>query len=84
MSRISLTPAQREIMRLVKHFNGRFGPLAMESAMYALSQYPETEWRPINNQLEVLASRGLLRIEESTGALRIFLTEEGKMVIGDQ
>ena len=82
MSRtIGTTPAQKEILRLVRGFNGLYGPLAIEAAMGALSRCPETEWRPVVNQIEALRSKGMIRCEESKGVPRFFLTKDGERAI---
>ena len=81
MSQRPVTLAQKDILRLVRSFNGLFGPLAIEAAMSALSQVPETEWQPIVNHLDALVSRGLARCDQSTGRPRFFLTEAGERAI---
>jgi hypothetical protein len=78
-----LTPSQKEILRLVRSFNGLYGPLAIEAAMDALSRCPEKEWRPIVNHIESLAKLGMIRRDESKGAPRFYLTSEGERAIGD-
>jgi hypothetical protein len=73
-----LTLAQKEILRLVASFRGLYGPLAIEAAMSALSQCPKMEWTPIVNHLEALESKGLIRLDESTGTPRFYITKQGE------
>ena len=49
--------------------------------MGALSRCPETEWRPVVNQIEALRSKGMIRCEESKGVPRFFLTKDGERAI---
>jgi hypothetical protein len=81
MSQVHLTPPQKEILRLVASFKGLYGPLAIEAAMSALSQCPESEWRPLVNHLEALVSKGLIRCDESTGVPRFYLTKDGERAV---
>ena len=79
-----LTPAHKEILRLVRNFKGLYGPLAIEAAMNALSQCKKNEWSPIVNHQEAVASYGLIHCDESSGILRFKLTREGEHVLGRQ
>jgi hypothetical protein len=77
-----VTPAHREILQLVRSFNGLYGPLAIEAAMKALSRCKPDEWSPIINHLELLTSEGLVHCDESNGPPRFRLTKEGERVLG--
>jgi hypothetical protein len=61
MSQRPVTLAQKDILRLVRSFNGLYGPLAIEAAMRGLSQWPEEDWQPIVNHVGALISRGMVR-----------------------
>jgi len=78
MAQIHLTAAQKEILRLVASFRGLYGPLAIEAAMTALSQRPETEWTPIISHLDALEKKGLIRCDQSSGTPRFYLTKAGE------
>ena len=73
-----LTNPQKEILRLVASFRGLYGPLAIEAAMSALSKCPASGWTPIVNHLEALQCLGLIRLDESTGTPRFYITKEGE------
>jgi hypothetical protein len=79
MSQLSL--AQKDILRLVRSFNGLYGPLAIEAAMSALSRVPETDWRPIVNHIDALVSKGLVRFDQLNGRPRFLLTEAGERAL---
>lgn len=78
MAEIHLTAAQREVLRLVASLRGLYGPLAIEAAMTALSQRPETEWSPIMSHLDALEKNGLIRCDHSSGTPRFYLTKAGE------
>jgi hypothetical protein len=52
--------------------------LAIEAAMSALSECPESEWTPVVNHLEALANRGFVLCDMSTGVPRFYLIKEGE------
>ena len=78
MAQIHLTPAHKEILRLIASFKGLYGPLAIEAAMSAISHCPESEWSPVVSHLDALQEKGLIRCDESTGVPRFYITPEGK------
>jgi hypothetical protein len=78
LAQIHLTKAQKEILRLVSSFKGLHGPLAIEAAMEAMSQQPESQWRPVVSHLDRLRENGLVRHDESTGTPRFFITKVGE------
>jgi hypothetical protein len=78
-----ITKAQKEILRLVASFGGLYGPLAIEAAMIALSRWPESEWTPIIPHLEALREKGLVRLDETTGTPRFYITDAGKRAAED-
>jgi len=78
MAQIHLTPAHKEILRLVASFRGLYGPLAIEAALSAFSQFPETEWSPIINHLDALQEKGLIRLDESAVVPHFYITPAGE------
>lgn len=82
MARTIITSVHREILKLVRSFNGLYGPLAIEAAMEALSRFPRPEWSPIVNHLDALEARGFVRGDESEERIRFYLTTEGEQVLG--
>jgi hypothetical protein len=82
MAQVDLTPAHKEILRLVASFKGLYGPMAIDAAMSVLSRFRETEWAPIVEHLEALMRQGYIRLVESTGTPRLYLTKDGERAVG--
>jgi hypothetical protein len=79
-----MTPAQLDILKLVSSFDGQLGPYGVESAIKALSDIPDNEWAPIQNQLNMLEDLGLIRPEVTEiGLSKYRVTDRGrKLLVG--
>jgi hypothetical protein len=77
MIQVHITDAQREILRLVASFRRLYGPLAIEAAMKALSQNPQQQWHPVIPHLEALREKGLVHLDDTSGAPRFYITDAG-------
>ena len=73
-----LTTAQEALLKLVSAFNGRYGAYSLEAAMKDLSGIPESDWTPIQDQLNTLENLGLIRPEVTEiGLSKYQITERG-------
>ena len=78
-----MTPAQLDILKLISSFDGQFGPYGVEAAMKTLSGISESEWAPIQNQLNLLEDLGLIRPEATEkGLSRYRITDRGRKLVG--